>query len=310
MELWTDPEGFRRACEAARGRGLRVGLVPTMGALHAGHVALIAEARRHADFVVVSVFVNPTQFGPSEDFARYPRTLDRDMAACREAGAAGVFAPEVAGIYPPGDETRVRPGPTAAPLCGAHRPGHFEGVATVVTKLFALTGPSVAVFGRKDYQQLQVIRRLAKDLLLPVEVVGLRTVREPDGLAMSSRNAYLSPEDRRRAAAIPRALAEACAAFAAGERRAGALADLVRRRVEGVADSIDYVDVADADTLQVKGPDDPAGERALLALAIRLGPARLIDNVVLGEDDAPLIDVAHVAHAARAAGDDNRRQEA
>ena len=196
----------------------RRGVVMTMGALHEGHADLIRAARDLDDHVTVTIFVNPTQFGPGEDFARYPRALDRDLAACEEAGATGVFAPEVAAMYPPGEETRVRPGATAAPLCGAHRPGHFEGVATIVTKLFALAGPCVAVFGRKDYQQLMVIRRLARDLLLPVEVVGARTVREPDGLAMSSRNAYLSPDDRRRAAAIPRALTDAAKAAELGRR--------------------------------------------------------------------------------------------
>ncbi len=209
MELVHEPEAFRRACDEARARGLRVGLVPTMGALHAGHAALIAEARRHASFVVVSIFVNPTQFGPAEDFARYPRTLEADAATCERAGAAAVFAPAADAMYRPGDETRVRVGATAAPLCGAHRPGHFEGVATVVAKLFALTGPSVAVFGRKDYQQLRVISRFTADLFLPVEIVGLRTVREPDGLALSSRNAYLSPEQRAAALAIPRGLSAA-----------------------------------------------------------------------------------------------------
>lgn len=265
-----------------------MGLVPTMGALHAGHLALLEEARRRAGFVAATIFVNPTQFGPGEDFARYPRALDRDLAACEEAGATGVFAPEVAAMYPPGEETRVRPGATAAPLCGAHRPGHFEGVATIVTKLFALAGPCVAVFGRKDYQQLMVIRRLARDLLLPVEVVGARTVREPDGLAMSSRNAYLSPDDRRRAAAIPRALTDAARAFAGGERRAGALAGICHAGVERVADKIDYIELADPETLRVLAPEEHAGERALLALAIRVGSARLIDNMVLGEEEPPL----------------------
>lgn len=288
MELWREPEEFRRACDAARARGDRVGLVPTMGALHAGHLALLAEARRRAGFVAATIFVNPTQFGPGEDFARYPRALDRDLAACEEAGATGVFAPEVAAMYPPGEETRVRPGATAAPLCGAHRPGHFEGVATIVTKLFALAGPCVAVFGRKDYQQLMVIRRLARDLLLPVEVVGARTVREPDGLAMSSRNAYLSPDDRRRAAAIPRALTDAARVFAGGERRAGALAGICHAGVERIADKIDYVELTDPETLRVLAPEEHAGERALLALAIRVGSARLIDNMVLGEEEPPL----------------------
>jgi len=289
MALLREPEAFRRACDEARSRGFRVGLVPTMGALHAGHMALIVEARRRADFVVVSIFVNPTQFGPNEDLARYPRTLDSDARQCEAAGAAVVFAPGEAAMYPEGDETRVRVGPTAAPLCGAFRPGHFEGVATVVTKLFVLTGPSVAVFGRKDYQQLQVIKRFTRDLFLPVEVVGMRTVREPDGLAMSSRNAYLSPEQRAAALAIPRGLTRAARAFSsAGERRAGALTALVRGEVEKVATSIDYVSVADPDSLRVFDPDEAVGDRALCALALRLGGARLIDNMVFGEEPPPL----------------------
>jgi pantoate--beta-alanine ligase len=288
MQLLREPEAFRRACDEARARGQRVGLVPTMGALHAGHVALIEEARRHAQVVAVSIFVNPTQFGPNEDYARYPRTLDADSEKCERAGAAVIFAPEPGMMYPPGDETRVRVGATAGPLCGAHRPGHFEGVTTVVAKLFALAGPCVAVFGRKDYQQFRVITRMVTDLFLPVELVGLRTVREPDGLAMSSRNAYLSPEQRAAALAIPRGLSQASAAFARGERDAGALAALAREHVAKVATSIDYVDVADPESVRVYAPGDKVGDRALLALAIRLGGARLIDNVVLGEDPAPI----------------------
>jgi pantoate--beta-alanine ligase len=288
MQLVHDPEGFRRACDEARARGQRVGLVPTMGALHAGHVALVKDARGRAGFVAVSIFVNPTQFGPSEDYARYPRTLAADAEKCERAGAALVFAPPADAMYPAGEETRVRVGATAAPLCGAHRPGHFEGVTTVVAKLFALAGPCVAVFGRKDYQQLRVIARMAADLFLPVEIVGLRTVREPDGLALSSRNAYLSAEQRAAALAIPRGLSAAVEAFARGERDAGALASLARASVAAVATSVDYVDVADPDSLRVLAPGERAGARALLALAIRLGGARLIDNVVLGEDPAPI----------------------
>jgi pantoate--beta-alanine ligase len=282
-----DPESFRRACEQARRDGLRVGLVPTMGALHAGHVALIEEARRRAGFVAVSVFVNPAQFGPTEDFSRYPRTLERDLEACARAGAACVLAPPVDAIYPPGEQTRVRVGSLEAPLCGRVRPGHFEGVATVVAKLFVLTGPCVAVFGRKDYQQLRVVERLARDLLLPVEVVGHPTVREPDGLAMSSRNAYLGPEHRTRARRIPLGLSAAVRAFGGGERGAGELCRIVREAIEPAADSIDYVDVADTATLAVFEPGQRVGERALVALAARVGPARLIDNVVLGEDPEP-----------------------
>lgn len=288
MQLLREPDALRRACDEARSGGCRVGLVPTMGALHAGHVALVAEARKHADFVAVSIFVNPTQFGPNEDLARYPRTLEADAEKCENAGASAIFAPAEGAMYPPGDETRVRVGATAATLCGPHRPGHFEGVATVVTKLFSLAGPCVAVFGRKDYQQWRVIARFVADLFLPVELVALRTVREPDGLAMSSRNAYLSAEQRAAARAIPRGLSDAARAFAAGERDAGKLAALARESVARVATSIDYVDVADPESLRVLAAGERAGERALLALAIRLGGARLIDNVVLGEDPPPI----------------------
>jgi pantoate--beta-alanine ligase len=288
MQLVREPEAFRRACDEAREDGLRVGLVPTMGALHRGHVALIEEARRRAAFVAVSIFVNPTQFGANEDFGRYPRTLAADAEACERAGASLVFAPAADAMYPAGDETRVRVGATAAPLCGAHRPGHFEGVTTVVAKLFALAGPSVAVFGRKDYQQLRVVTRMATDLFLPIDIVGLRTVREADGLALSSRNAYLSPSERASALAIPRGLSAAVDAFARGERRASALAAIAHASVAPVATSIDYVEVADPESLRVLAGDEATGERALLAIALRIGATRLIDNVVLGEDPAPI----------------------
>ncbi|MEO7329682.1 MAG: pantoate--beta-alanine ligase [Minicystis sp.] len=283
-----EPEAFHAACDDARASSRRVALVPTMGALHEGHATLVREARRHADFVAVSVFINPTQFGPSEDLARYPRTLDADLARCEAAGAALVFAPNAEAMYPPGDETRVRVGPTAAPLCGPHRPGHFEGVATVVAKLFALTGRCQAFFGRKDYQQLKVIERFTRDLFLPVTVTGVRTVREPDGLAMSSRNAYLSAEQRAAALAIPRGISLASQAFARGERSAAVLRALCRAEVERVSSSIDYVDLADPETLRVHEDGARVGERALIALAIRLGGARLIDNMVLGEEPPPL----------------------
>jgi pantoate--beta-alanine ligase len=256
-----------------------------MGALHAGHLALAAEARRRASSVVVSIFVNPTQFGPSEDFARYPRDLEADVARLAPLDLAFVFAPDVAAMYPAGDETRVRVGSIAEPLCGPFRPGHFEGVATIVAKLFALVGACDAVFGRKDYQQLLVVRRMARDLLFPVEVVGLPIVREADGLAMSSRNAYLSALERARALALSRGLARAGRAFADGERDARTLEHLAREPIEEAATSIDYVEVRDPETL---GPIEGAVEgRALLAIACRIGATRLIDNMVLGEDLAP-----------------------
>ena len=288
MEVVTDPLAFRRALDDRRARGQKVGLVPTMGALHQGHAELVRAAVRASDFVAVTVFVNPTQFGPNEDFARYPRTLDADVAIAREAGAQLVFAPAVDTMYPPGEETRVVPGPTSAPLCGEHRPGHFPGVTTIVAKLFNLAGPCVAAFGKKDYQQYRVIARMVTDLFFPVTLLPVPTVREADGLAMSSRNRYLSAEQRASAKAIPEGLTAAHRAFTAGERRAGTLTGLVRDSVAKIATSIDYVDIADADSLRVFGPEDHVADRAVIALAIRLTGARLIDNVVLGEDPAPI----------------------
>ncbi len=273
-------------CNDVRTRGLRVGFVPTMGALHEGHLALAREARRRADVVVASIFVNPTQFGPKEDLSRYPRDLDGDLRKLGSVGVDAVFAPEPAEIYPAGEQTRVRVGALAEPLCGASRPGHFEGVATVVAKLFAIVGPSAAVFGKKDYQQLLVIRRMARDLFFPVEIVAVRTLREPDGVAMSSRNAYLSPDERARARALVLGLDAAARAFAAGERRARELERLAREPVEKVASSVDYVEVRDADSLAFLDAD--TGSRAVLAIACRIGTTRLIDNVVLGEDPPPL----------------------
>jgi pantoate--beta-alanine ligase len=276
---------LRAACDAAR-TGARVGFVPTMGALHAGHLALVREAFNHAGFVVVSIFVNPTQFGPSEDLSRYPRDLQGDVAKLGAVGASLVFAPEPGAMYAPGDDTRVRVGGVAGPLEGERRPGHFEGVATVVTKLFAAVGPCTTVFGRKDYQQLLVVRRLVRDLLLPVELIGHPIVRERDGLAMSSRNAYLSNDERARALSIVRGLDAASRAFAAGERRRVEIEGLARASIEASVTSIDYVEARDADGLQALG--DILGERAALLVACRVGATRLIDNVVLGEDPAPL----------------------
>lgn len=279
------PLDLREACDAARARGLEVGFVPTMGALHDGHLALVKEARRRASFVVCSIFVNPTQFGPNEDLARYPRDLEGDVRKLE--GVDVVFAPEPDAMYVAGERTRVRVDDLTTHLCGAERPGHFEGVTTVVAKLFSLVGRSVAVFGKKDFQQLAVIRRMALDLFLPVEVVGHPIVREPDGLAMSSRNAYLSPEERQRALGLSRGLAAAARAFEQGERRAGALRKLALGAVEPIATSVDYVTVADPDAIQPFPDDVATPDRVLLALACRVGATRLIDNIVLGEDPSP-----------------------
>jgi pantoate--beta-alanine ligase len=286
IEVLRLPAEMRQACDSARARGALVGVVPTMGALHEGHLSLVREAKRRADYVVVTIFVNPTQFAPSEDFARYPRDLAGDMAKVSGAGASAVFAPEASAMYPEGDETRVRVGALSVPLCGQYRPGHFEGVATVVAKLLVLAGASVAVFGRKDYQQLAIIRRLVLDMLFPVEVVGHPIVREPDGLAMSSRNAYLSAEERLRARALSRGLGAAARLFEAGEREAERLREAVLAHVKPAATSLDYVEVADPDKLAPFGRG-PVGERALVAIAARVGGARLIDNMVLGEEPPP-----------------------
>lgn len=285
-QVISDPRSFQETCEAARARGARVGVVPTMGALHDGHLALVGEVeRRGATFTVLTIFVNPLQFGPSEDFSRYPRTFDADLARCEAAGVDLVFAPEPRAMYPEGFATSVIvKAPVTEVLEATHRPGHFDGVTTVVAKLFALVGSAVAAFGRKDYQQWRVLSKMVADLHLPIEMHGMPTVREPDGLAMSSRNRYLSPEERTKALAIARGLRGAHAAYAAGERDGAKLAARVRAEVEASFDRIDYVAAADADTLApLTGPSD----RMVLAVAAHLGKTRLIDNTVLGEDGAP-----------------------
>jgi pantoate--beta-alanine ligase len=284
--ILTSPDEARRTVERIRRSGKRIGFVPTMGALHEGHLALVREAKKRADEVMVSIFVNPTQFGPNEDFARYPRDLEGDVKKVSSAGASIVFAPEAPAMYPPGERTRVRVTHLTDHLCGPFRPGHFEGVATVVTKLFSISGECVAVFGRKDYQQLRVIQRLVADLFLPIEVVGHPIVREADGLAMSSRNAYLSASDRARALALSRGLFAAARAFTQGTRRAGDLVRICRDIVAPAADTIDYVTLADADAL-VPFEKEATVDRALLAVAARIGTTRLIDNFVLGEDTLP-----------------------
>lgn len=281
-----EPEAFREAARLSRERGRRVALVLTMGALHRGHGSLIRLARSYGEEVFVSVFVNPTQFGPSEDFAKYPRTLEADVSLAMAEGATLVFAPEAAQMYPEGEETRVTVPRLSQYLCGRGRPGHFDGVATVVTKFFALAGPVTAIFGRKDYQQLMVIRALVRDLLLPVQVVGAPIIRARDGLAESSRNAYLGASERERALAIPRALGGVHAAFGSGERRAEALRRTLENHLAQPGLAIEYAELADAETLEpiVAGT---VPDRCLVAVAVRVGNTRLIDNLVLGEESAP-----------------------
>jgi len=275
--------GLRREVARWRQAGIRLALVPTMGNLHAGHLALVQAARAQAGRVVVSVFVNPLQFGPSEDFAAYPRTQQRDAELLASAGADLLFAPSVEAMYPRGQagHTRVEVPGLSEILCGASRPGHFIGVATVVCKLLNLVQPDLALFGEKDYQQLLVIRRMAEDLCLPVEIQGLATVREPDGLAMSSRNAYLLPAERALAAQIYRVLGRSAERLRAGvpvaEVQAEGLAELSAAGL-----SPEYLSVRRADDLGSPGPDD----RELVVLAAaRLGRARLIDNLRVRIDD-------------------------
>jgi pantoate--beta-alanine ligase len=274
---------LRGFAEASRAAGRRTALVPTMGALHDGHLSLVRLARSRADRVMVSVFVNPTQFGPREDFARYPRDLEGDVDKLRTAGADVVFAPSAAEMYAPGEATRVEVAGLCEGLCGRERPGHFRGVATVVAKLLQLARPHVVVFGEKDWQQLAVIRRMVRDLCFDVEVLGAPIVREPDGLAMSSRNAYLSEEARRQAPALNAALLEARRLFRAGERDARRLAACARARLEKEPlASVEYVEVCCPDTL---APLETVAGRALLALAVRFGTTRLIDNALLAEEE-------------------------
>lgn len=252
-----------------------------MGALHAGHLALVDHAAaRGATFRVVTVFVNPLQFGEGEDLDRYPRTLEADVAACRDRGADLVFAPTNAAMYPDGFQTQVTVSRVTQPLEGGHRPGHFDGVTTVVAKLFNLVGPSVAVFGRKDYQQWRIIQRMVRDLDMPIEVVGHPIVREADGLALSSRNRYLSADERERALSISKGLRHAHHEWNAGERRALTLVTLARTIIENGVDRTDYVAIVDPETLRSL-EDDGEVERATLLAAAHVGSTRLIDNLEL-----------------------------
>jgi pantoate--beta-alanine ligase len=284
-ELIRDPAAWQRRCTAARDGGTRIALVPTMGYLHDGHLSLMREARLRADqggrpgLSLATIFVNPTQFGPAEDLARYPRDLDGDLAKCAAAGVDLVLAPEdPAAVYPAGFQTWVEVGEVSKGLCGDRRPGHFRGVATVVAKLLGLSRPHLALFGEKDWQQLQVLRRMVLDLDMGVEVLGMPIVREPDGLAMSSRNAHLSADERVRAVAISRALEEARRRAAAGDRDPRDLAAGITRAVLAAGMRVDYAELVHPETLRPVLRAEP-GTRALVAAF--LGRTRLIDNVAL-----------------------------
>ncbi len=283
--LFTDPAEWQSRCLAAREQGARLALVPTMGFLHEGHLSLMREARRRADerggrgLSLATIFVNPTQFGPGEDLARYPRDLPGDLERCGRAGVDWVLAPERAdAMFAADHQSWVTVERASQGLCGASRPGHFRGVATVVAKLFNLTRPHVALFGEKDYQQLAVIRAMARDLAFGIEIAGMPIVREPDGLALSSRNAYLSPPERTRALALSAALAEAREAAARGQRDAAELRGRARGRLEAAAVRVDYVEIVHPDSLE---PVERAAPGSVMLLAAFVGATRLIDNARL-----------------------------
>ncbi len=279
MEVVTTVAEVRARSRAARSRAASVGLVPTMGALHAGHLSLIRRSAAECGFTIVTLFVNPTQFSPEEDLSRYPRDFDGDRALAESAGTHLLFAPEAAEVYPPGYRTFVTVDGLTSRLCGASRPGHFRGVTTVVCKLFNACEPDRAYFGEKDFQQLQVIRRMTRDLNLPIDVVGCPIVREPDGLAMSSRNRYLSSEERRSALALSRALEAARSRFDAGERTAERLLTTARAALAGEPEvRPDYLELVDAESL---APVERIEVPAVLAVAAFVGRTRLIDNTVL-----------------------------
>lgn len=279
MQIIENIAQMREWSEAERRAGRRIAFVPTMGFLHDGHLALVRSAGARGDRLVVSIFVNPAQFGPGEDFSGYPRDFERDCELLQAESVDVLFHPAVEAMYPQGDQTHVEVERLSQPLCGALRPGHFRGVATVVTKLFNIVQPHLAVFGEKDYQQLQVIRRLVRDLSMDVEIIGHPIVREPDGLAMSSRNAYLTQAERAAAVCLSRALCRAERLFKRGENSAHALVGQVLAELEKEPFArVEYVRLCDAETLdEIQKIDD----QALLAMAVRIGKARLIDNRVL-----------------------------
>ena len=276
VKLVESVADVRQHVREARRRGLVVGCVPTMGALHAGHASLVEAARRECGYVVVTVFVNPTQFGPNEDFSRYPRMLEGDLALCRGAGANLMFHPDPAAMYPEGFQTTVEVAEVTCPLEGAHRPGHFRGVTTVVLKLLNIVQPDVAYFGLKDYQQQLVVRTMCRDLDLPVEIRPCETVREPDGLAMSNRNRYLSADERRRALSLSQALAGAREQLLAGETNVPAVREGMLARLRSAGADVDYATVADPETLEELNAPRP---EMVALVAARVGATRLIDNM-------------------------------
>ncbi|HYJ82016.1 MAG TPA: pantoate--beta-alanine ligase [Allosphingosinicella sp.] len=278
MQIVRDIETLREEVAALRAQGGRIAFVPTMGALHAGHMALVAEGRRRADHVVASIFVNPTQFAASEDLSTYPRREATDARMLEEEGCAILWSPDVATMYPEGAAIDVRAGSLGEGLDGAARPGHFDGVATVVSRLFDQVRPDIALFGEKDYQQLAVIRQMVRDRGLAVEIIGVPTQRDADGLALSSRNAYLTDDERQSARTLPRALGEAAAAIQRGGDVGEALAAAKERLVKAGFDPVDYIELRDAETLE---PVTALERPARLLAAARIGRTRLIDNLAV-----------------------------
>lgn len=281
MKLIHDVQEMQQTVLGLKRQGKRIAFVPTMGFLHEGHASLMREGRTRGDVLVLSIFVNPTQFGINEDLASYPRNLEGDCALAESCGVGLVFAPTAAGMYPPGFQTTVALGPLTKPLCGASRPGHFGGVAVVVTKLFGIVQPDCALFGKKDFQQLAIIRQMTLDLNLPVEIIGMPIVREPDGLAMSSRNSYLTPEQRRQALCLSKAIQKVRELFKGGETSVDRLLGEARMIITAVPEaSVDYLELRDSTTLE---PVAAAAADSLFALAVKIGSTRLIDNTVLGD---------------------------
>ena len=289
MKLVHLPEEFRASCNDLRKLGHSVGLVPTMGALHSGHASLMAAARNHGSKPCVTIFVNPTQFGPNEDFGKYPRTLENDLAICQAEGTEVVFAPAAGDMYPAGDATRVRVSGLTEVLCGRSRPGHFDGVTTVVSKFFALAGPCRAFFGRKDYQQLQVVKRMTADLMLPVEVISCPIVREADGLALSSRNRYLDADERRRALGIVRGLVRAERAYRTGERQGVVLRGIIEESLNASELRADYVELRGTEQLEEQTSASSVAGMSVVLVAAFCGVTRLIDNFVLGTEPTALL---------------------
>jgi pantoate--beta-alanine ligase len=282
MKIISNVQDMQNLALSLKREGKHISFVPTMGYLHEGHASLLRAGRTRGDVLVLSIFVNPIQFGPGEDLDRYPRNLDGDCAIARACGVDIIFTPTAAEMYPPGFQTAIRVRELALPLCGASRPGHFDGVATVVAKLFNIVQPDLALFGKKDFQQMAIIRRMVADLSQPVEIVGMPIVREKDGLAMSSRNAYLTEDQRRSALCLSRAIRLVRERYAAGERAATTLLSTARELIQAEpAAAIDYLEFRDAGTLETVSK---VSATTLMALAVKIGITRLIDNTVLGDE--------------------------